>query len=105
MRVKEQTMSSFMLYNVMNHYRRKKSKIVFKDILNNEVFFVKMNIDNVEPEDLVKFGLIPEFVGRLPVISTLHELDEDAPGDAGCVVEGRLAEMEGPVQRHRDAVV
>ena len=37
-----------------------------------------MNIDNVEPEDLVKFGLIPEFVGRLPVISTLHELDEDA---------------------------
>ncbi|GIS35147.1 MAG: hypothetical protein Ct9H90mP6_04040 [Gammaproteobacteria bacterium] len=29
-----------------------------------------MNIDNVEPEDLVKFGLIPEFVGRLPVIST-----------------------------------
>ena len=39
---------------------------------------VKMNIDNVEPEDLVKFGLIPEFVGRLPVISTLHELDEEA---------------------------
>ena len=39
---------------------------------------VKMNIENVEPEDLVKFGLIPEFVGRLPVISTLHELDEEA---------------------------
>ena len=39
---------------------------------------VKININNVEPEDLVKFGLIPEFVGRLPVISTLHELDEDA---------------------------
>ncbi len=34
--------------------------------------------DTLEPEDLVKFGLIPEFVGRLPVISTLHELDEDA---------------------------
>ncbi|MCM2130354.1 ATP-dependent Clp protease ATP-binding subunit ClpX [Larsenimonas rhizosphaerae] len=32
----------------------------------------------VEPEDLVKFGLIPEFVGRLPVIATLTELDEDA---------------------------
>ncbi len=31
-----------------------------------------------EPEDLVKFGLIPEFVGRLPVISTLEELDEEA---------------------------
>jgi len=35
-------------------------------------------IDELEPEDLVKFGLIPEFVGRLPVISTLHELDEKA---------------------------
>ncbi len=32
----------------------------------------------VEPEDLVKFGLIPEFVGRLPVIASLEELDEDA---------------------------
>ena len=35
-------------------------------------------VETIEPEDLVKFGLIPEFVGRLPVISTLHELDEDA---------------------------
>ncbi|SVB49303.1 uncharacterized protein METZ01_LOCUS202157, partial [marine metagenome] len=35
-------------------------------------------IEVLEPEDLVKYGLIPEFVGRLPVISTLHELDEDA---------------------------
>lgn len=32
----------------------------------------------VLPEDLLKFGLIPEFVGRLPVISTLEPLDEDA---------------------------
>lgn len=32
----------------------------------------------VEPEDLIKFGLIPEFIGRLPVIATLEELDEDA---------------------------
>ena len=32
----------------------------------------------VEPEDLIKFGLIPEFVGRLPVIATLEELDEKA---------------------------
>jgi ATP-dependent Clp protease ATP-binding subunit ClpX len=35
-------------------------------------------VETLEPEDLVKFGLIPEFVGRLPVISTLHELDEQA---------------------------
>src|SRR5690242_7784452 len=32
----------------------------------------------VQPEDLVKFGLIPEFIGRLPVLATLHELNEDA---------------------------
>ena len=32
----------------------------------------------VEPEDLIKYGLIPEFVGRLPVVATLDELDEDA---------------------------
>ncbi len=32
----------------------------------------------VQPEDLLKYGLIPEFVGRLPVVATLHELDEDA---------------------------
>ena len=39
---------------------------------------INTNIDNLEPEDLVKYGLIPEFVGRLPVISNLHELDEAA---------------------------
>jgi len=33
---------------------------------------------DVEPEDLVKYGLIPEFVGRLPVVATLRELDEEA---------------------------
>ncbi len=35
-------------------------------------------LEKCEPEDLLKFGLIPEFVGRLPVIATLHDLDEDA---------------------------
>ncbi|MCW9044814.1 MAG: ATP-dependent Clp protease ATP-binding subunit ClpX, partial [Alphaproteobacteria bacterium] len=35
-------------------------------------------LKEIEPEDLLKFGLIPEFVGRLPVIATLEELDEEA---------------------------
>jgi len=35
-------------------------------------------LKDVEPEDLIKYGLIPEFVGRLPVVATLDELDEDA---------------------------
>jgi len=35
-------------------------------------------IATVEPEDLIRYGLIPEFVGRLPVVATLRELDEDS---------------------------
>ncbi|MSQ58287.1 MAG: ATP-dependent Clp protease ATP-binding subunit ClpX [Betaproteobacteria bacterium] len=35
-------------------------------------------LKDVEPEDLIKYGLIPEFVGRLPVVATLDELDEEA---------------------------
>ena len=35
-------------------------------------------IKQVRPEDLIKFGLIPEFIGRLPVITTLEQLDEEA---------------------------
>ena len=35
-------------------------------------------LEQLEPEDLVKYGLIPEFIGRLPVIATLNELDEDS---------------------------
>ena len=35
-------------------------------------------LTDLEPEDLLKFGLIPEFVGRLPVLATLEDLDEDA---------------------------
>ncbi|HNS97562.1 MAG TPA: ATP-dependent Clp protease ATP-binding subunit ClpX [Polyangiaceae bacterium] len=43
-----------------------------KDLKLGELF------EQVQPEDLLKFGLIPEFIGRLPVIATLHELDEAA---------------------------
>jgi ATP-dependent Clp protease ATP-binding subunit ClpX len=35
-------------------------------------------IGQCEPEDLIRYGLIPEFVGRLPVVGTLHELDKPA---------------------------
>ena len=38
----------------------------------------KNNLADVQPEDLVKFGIIPELVGRLPIITTLQDLDEDA---------------------------
>ncbi|HRC26954.1 MAG TPA: ATP-dependent Clp protease ATP-binding subunit ClpX [Alphaproteobacteria bacterium] len=56
----------------------------------------------LEPEDLLKFGLIPEFIGRLPVIATLDDLDEKAliqiltePKNALCKQYHKLFEMEG----------
>ncbi|TCO83453.1 ATP-dependent Clp protease ATP-binding subunit ClpX [Plasticicumulans lactativorans] len=60
------------------------------------------SLKEVEPEDLIKYGLIPEFVGRLPVIATLDELDEEAlvriltePKNAITKQFARLFDMEG----------
>ena len=47
----------------------------------------------VEPEDLLKFGLIPEFVGRLPVLATLEDLDEDALVDILTVPKNALVKQ------------
>ncbi|MCG6976235.1 MAG: ATP-dependent Clp protease ATP-binding subunit ClpX [Acidiferrobacterales bacterium] len=59
-------------------------------------------IRGVEPEDLIKYGLIPEFVGRLPVVAVLEELDEEAlvriltePKNALIKQYQRLLELEG----------
>ncbi|VAW84205.1 ATP-dependent Clp protease ATP-binding subunit ClpX [hydrothermal vent metagenome] len=64
---------------------------------------------DVEPDDLVRFGLIPEFVGRLPVIATLEQLDEEAliqiltePKNALVKQYARLFEMEGCELEFRD---
>ena len=48
------------------------------DVRNNDERGVGEIFKDLEPEDLLKFGLIPEFVGRLPVLATLEDLDEDA---------------------------
>jgi len=63
----------------------------------------------VEPEDLIKYGLIPEFVGRLPVIATLEELDEKAlvqiltePKNALVKQFQKLFKMEGVELEFRD---
>ena len=58
--------------------RTDKSGIGFSAAIKDTDESVQNLVDQLEPEDLVKYGLIPEFVGRLPVISTLHELDEDS---------------------------
>jgi ATP-dependent Clp protease ATP-binding subunit ClpX len=59
-------------------HRTDKSGIGFGASVKDTQASVASIVETLEPEDLVKFGLIPEFVGRLPVISTLHELDEAA---------------------------
>ena len=66
-------------------------------------------LSGVEPEDLVKYGLIPEFVGRLPMIATLDELDLDAlvriikePKNSLTKQYGKLFEMEGVEIQFRD---
>ena len=63
----------------------------------------------VEPEDLIKYGLIPEFVGRLPVVATLTELDEHAlvriltePKNAIAKQFRKLFEMEGSELEFRE---
>ncbi len=66
----------------------------------------------VEPEDLIKFGLIPEFVGRLPAVATLDELDEKAlikiltePKNALIKQYQKLFAMEGVELEFRDHVL
>ena len=63
---------------------------------------VGKTLQEVEPEDLIKYGLIPEFVGRLPMIATLNELNVDAlvrilrePRNALTRQYAKLFEMEG----------
>ncbi len=66
----------------------------------------------VEPEDLLRFGLIPEFVGRLPILATLEDLDDEAlinilsqPKNAICKQYQRLFDMENvELSFHEDAL-
>src|SRR5262249_21383226 len=69
-------------------------------------------LEEVQTEDLLKFGLIPEFVGRLPVIATLQELDEAAlvrilrePKNALTRQYQKLFEMEGVHLRFTDGAL
>jgi ATP-dependent Clp protease ATP-binding subunit ClpX len=66
-------------------------------------------LTDVEPADLIKYGLIPEFVGRLPVVATLDELDEEAlvtilvePRNALTKQYGKLFQMEGAELEFRE---
>jgi ATP-dependent Clp protease ATP-binding subunit ClpX len=72
------------------------------DIKSKKDYKLGELLEQVQPEDLLKFGLIPEFIGRLPVLATLHELNEEAlvdiltkPKNALVKQYQRLFEMDG----------
>ena len=84
--------------------RTEKGGIGFSAEVRNKGNAIKLGeiLHNVEPEDLIRYGLIPEFVGRLPVVATLEELDEEAlvriltePKNAITKQYKRLFDMEG----------
>ena len=84
--------------------RTSKTSMGFSATINTKLDSTSYNrlIEKVEPEDIVKFGLIPEFIGRLPVISTLQELDEYAmlkiltePKNSLVKQYAKLFELEG----------
>ena len=73
---------------------------------------IAMLLRDVQPEDLIKYGLIPEFVGRLPVVATLSELDEAAlmeiltqPKNALLKQFQKMFSMEGVELEVRDAAL
>ncbi len=83
--------------------RSEKSSIGFgAEVKSRDTLNISETLKQIEPEDLIKFGLIPEFVGRLPVVATLKELDEEAlieilvePKNALVKQYQKLFQMEG----------
>ena len=72
------------------------------EVVSNEKKDLSELYKNILPEDLLKFGLIPEFVGRVPIIVTLHQLEEEAlvniltqPKNALVKQFSKLLEMDG----------
>ena len=83
--------------------RSERSGIGFgAEVKSRDATNISDTLRQIEPEDLIKFGLIPEFVGRLPVVATLNELDEAAliqilvePKNALVKQYQKLFQMEG----------
>ena len=70
---------AFVGLDKMIELRRGRKALGFKaDIRRQDDASVGSLLENIEPEDLIRYGLIPEFAGRLPVVGTLHEFDKPA---------------------------
>jgi ATP-dependent Clp protease ATP-binding subunit ClpX len=89
--------------------RTGKKTLGFKASVKSNVKETSALIEQAEPEDLIKYGLIPEFVGRLPVVGTLQELDKAAlieilttPRNAITKQYQRLFDYEGVKLRFTD---
>ena len=90
--------------------RRGRKTLGFRaDIRSRAATGVGELLEHAEPEDLIQYGLIPEFVGRLPVVGTLHELDKPAlirilttPRNAITRQYQKLFEYEGVTLRFTD---
>jgi len=92
--------------------RSEKGGIGFSATVKSKQAADSQKMQDVEPEDLIKFGLIPELVGRLPVVATLAELTEEAliqiliePKNALIKQYTKLLEMEGAELEVRPAAL
>jgi len=95
--------------------RSEKSSIGFSAVVKSksDQKSISDSLAEIEPEDLIKYGLIPEFVGRLPVVATLRELDESAlmqiltePKNALTKQYKKLFDMEGvEIDFREDALI
>lgn len=100
------------LESIINQRIGNKSMGFGADLLSEEERNVGETLVQVEPGDLLKFGLIPEFIGRLPVVATLDELDEEAlvrilcePKNALIKQYQKLFEMEGVTLKFTDGAL
>lgn len=94
--------------------RSEKSGIGFSAEIHSKIDAKSIDqlLKEVEPADLIKFGLIPELIGRLPVVATLEELDKNAlmsilvePKNSLVKQYRKLFEMEGAVLEFRDTAL
>lgn len=100
------------LEKIINERVQKKTMGFGANVRSKKDYNIGEILNMVEPEDLLKFGLIPEFVGRLPVIASLHELDENAlidiltkPKNAIVRQYQRLFELEGVQLKFTDGAL
>lgn len=96
------------------HERSERSGIGFSAEIHSKVDTKSIDqlLREVEPADLIKYGLIPELIGRLPVVATLEELDKEAlvsilitPKNALVKQYRKLFEMEGATLEFREAAL